>query len=169
MQLQTVTSTVLRPWLQQEPILMKQMIGGAPLCTMLLLLTWTESKNASLYCCCKVFCWIIAILFSSWCCVTWAKKKVILLAKEFLSDVCGTPCWDALTRSQIPSWCSISALQFTLDVTQFHSHPVLLNYFHRFLSSVFHTRVIFCICFASLSEGLEQESAKGEVFLSGLK
>lgn len=44
---------------------MKQMTGDAPLCTMLLLLTWTESKKASLYSLFKVFCYISVILFYS--------------------------------------------------------------------------------------------------------
>lgn len=55
-------------------------------------------------------------LVSSWCCLIWA-KKMIPLAQEFLSDVCIAPQWVALTGSQTPRWCGISAPWFTSEGT----------------------------------------------------
>lgn len=65
---------------------------------------------------------------------------MIPLAKEFLSDVCITPHWVALTISQIPRWCDISALQFTFDVT--HSFAATLSYWTIFTT--------FCLRFSSM-------------------
>ena len=65
---------------------------------------------------------------------------MIPLAKEFLSDIGITPHWVALTISQIPRWCGISALQFTFDVT--HSFAATLSYWTIF--------TIFCLLFSSV-------------------
>lgn len=65
---------------------------------------------------------------------------MILLAKEFLSDVYITPHWGALTMSQIPRWCGISAPRFTFDVT--HSFAATLSYWTIFTT--------FCLLFCSV-------------------